>query len=84
MFWDIALAVLSLLRLNWTHTTTTIVVAQAWCLPIFNLFPTQKTCSFTSGNKLSVGALLPATAAAFYEAVPEAKECTWPVKNQSP
>ena len=29
----------------------TIVVAQALCLSIFNLSPTQKTCLSTNGNK---------------------------------
>ena len=32
----------------------TIVVAQAWCLAIFNLSPTQNTCLFTDGNQASV------------------------------
>ena len=32
----------------------TIVVAQALCLSIFNLSPTQKTCLFTDGNKANV------------------------------
>ena len=30
------------------------MVAQALCLTIFNLSPTQKTCHFTDGNKASV------------------------------
>ena len=32
----------------------TIVVAQALCLTIVNLSPTQKNCFFTDGNKASV------------------------------
>ena len=34
-----------------TDLGATIVVAQALCLSIFNLSPTQKTCLFTDGNK---------------------------------
>jgi len=37
-----------------TDLGATIVVAQALCLTIFNLSPTQKTCHFTDGNKASV------------------------------
>ena len=37
-----------------TDLGATIVVAQALCLTIFNLSPTQKTCLFTDGNKASV------------------------------
>ena len=37
----------------------TIVVAQALCLSIFNLSPTQKTCLFTDGNKANVSVLIP-------------------------
>ena len=37
-----------------TDFGATIVVAQAVCLTIFNLSPTQKTCLFTDGNKSSV------------------------------
>ena len=37
-----------------TDLGATIVVAQALCLTIFNLSPTQKTCRFTDGNKASV------------------------------
>ena len=58
----------SCLRHCWTHpaswlhlsfcvidpTYLTIVVAQAWCLTIFNLSPMQNTCLFTNGNKASV------------------------------
>ena len=32
----------------------TIVVAQALCLSIFNLSPTQKFCLYTNGNKANV------------------------------
>lgn len=44
-----------------TDLGATIVVAQALCLSIFNLSPTQKTCLFTNGNKANVSAdvLLP-------------------------
>ena len=43
----------------------TIVVAQALCLSIFNLSPTQKTCLFTNGNKanVSVCCIMPRTTA---------------------
>ena len=34
-----------------TYLGATIMVAQALCLSIFNLSPTQKTCLFTDGNK---------------------------------
>ena len=37
-----------------TDLGATIVVAQALCLSIFNLSPTQKTCLFTDGNKANV------------------------------
>ena len=37
-----------------TDLGTTIVVAQALCLSIFNLSPPQKTCFFTDGNKANV------------------------------
>ena len=37
-----------------TYLGVTIVVAQALCLSIFNLSPTQKTCLFTNGNKANV------------------------------
>ena len=37
-----------------TDLGATIVVAQALCLTIFNLSPTQKTCLFTDVNKASV------------------------------
>ena len=37
-----------------TDLGATIVVAQALCLSIFNLSPTQKTCLFTYGNKANV------------------------------
>ena len=37
-----------------TDLGATIVVAQALCLSIFNLSPTQKTCLFTNGNKANV------------------------------
>ena len=37
-----------------TYLGETIVVAQALCLSIFNLSPTQKTCLFTDGNKANV------------------------------
>ena len=37
-----------------TDLGATIVVAQALCLSIFNLSPTQKTCLFTDGNKDNV------------------------------
>ena len=37
-----------------TYLGATIVVAQALCLSIFNLSPTQKTCLFTHGNKANV------------------------------
>ena len=40
-----------------TNLGATIVVAQALCLTIFNLSPTQKTCLFTDGNKASVFAI---------------------------
>ena len=39
-----------------TNLDATIVVAQALCLKIFDLFPTQKTCLFTNGNKANVSA----------------------------
>ena len=39
-----------------TDLGATIVVAQALCLSIFNLSPTQKTCLFTDGNKANVSA----------------------------
>ena len=35
-----------------TDLGATFAVAQALCLTIFNLSPTQKTCLFTDGNKL--------------------------------
>ena len=37
-----------------TNLGATIVVAQALCLTILDLSPTQKTCLFTDGNKASV------------------------------
>ena len=37
-----------------TNLGATILVSQAWCLTVFNLSPTQKTCLFTNGNKASV------------------------------
>ena len=37
-----------------TNLGAIIVVAQALCLSIFNLSPTQKTSLFTDGNKASV------------------------------
>ena len=33
------------------------MVAQALCLSIFTLSPTQKTCLFTDGNKANVSVL---------------------------
>jgi len=41
-----------------TDLGATIVVAQALCLSIFNLSPTQKTCLFTNGNKANVSDIL--------------------------
>ena len=41
-----------------TDLGATIVVAQALCLSIFNLSPTQKTCLFTKGNKANVSVCL--------------------------
>ena len=43
-----------LVVIDTTNLGVTIVVAQALCLTIFNLSPTQKTCLFTDGNKASV------------------------------
>ena len=40
-----------------TYLGATIVVAQALCLSIFNLSPTQKTCLFTNGNKANVSVI---------------------------
>ena len=40
-----------------TDLGATIVVAQALCLSIFNLSPTQKTCLFTNGNKANLSVL---------------------------
>ena len=37
-----------------TDLGATFVVAQALCLSMFNLSPTQKTCLFTYGNKANV------------------------------
>ena len=37
-----------------TDLGATIVVAQALCLSIFKISPTQKTCPFTNGNKAKV------------------------------
>ena len=41
-----------------TYLGTTIMVAQALCLSIFNLSPTQKTCLFTNDNKADVSVCL--------------------------
>ena len=37
-----------------TNSGATIVVAQALCLTVFNLSPTQNTCLFTDGGKAGV------------------------------
>ena len=38
----------------WCCPRAGLFVAQAWCLTVFNLSPTQNTCLLTYGNKASV------------------------------